>query len=189
MSYLSDSIKLQIEEAGKGPSFTPDMLPLVSETHAEAFVRQQQEEAEQKRIEELPEPSFSEQWNAALEITGLGLRHIPRKLAEWNNLPDDPDYVVPLPDSPEWKQLTQGIEPEYWPRFGEIRSANQAWSLRTQLLTEKEAMETLEKSGWTGKVLEVGTIITDPVTLGSLLLPAGTGLLNTGSRGARALKW
>ncbi len=87
-------------------------------------------------------------------------------------LPDDPDFQM---TDERLKALTQGIPSDRWRAFENAYSADQADSIRRELLAQMDRQRTLSEAGITGALLSVGAAIGDPIGIGVGVATAGTG--------------
>jgi len=96
-----------------------------------------------------------------------------------NGMEADPTYTLPVKDSPEWKQLTDGLEPDEWHVFGNAVSADHAREIAFRLREEKERQSRLMESGILPFL--VGNVLNPE----SVLMAIGTGGLSWIQKGVR----
>lgn len=87
-------------------------------------------------------------------------------------MPDDPDFQM---TDERLKALTQGIPSDRWSAFENAYSADQAESIRRELIAQMDRQRTLSEAGITGALLSVGAAIGDPIGIGVGVATAGTG--------------
>lgn len=138
-----------------------------------------------RRVPTGPEPvgpSLPEGIAAAIKSEWIGAWLFRRFQAAGESV--DPNFDPFAGDGQQWRELTDGLDPDYWPSLGEARSMPQAILIREQLLGVQRSRQTLAQMGWTGTALQIGANIIDPVTLQAMLIP-GAGPLTLGAKGGR----
>jgi hypothetical protein len=74
----------------------------------------------------------------------------------------DPTYSL---TTERIKDLTQGIEPQFWEMFDDALNADHAQIIRDQALDLQERRQRLTQAGWTGTAARFGAAVLDPVAL------------------------
>lgn len=75
------------------------------------------------------------------------------------------DYTYRLPEGDAWKQLTEGIDPEYHDAFIQATSAEHAEFIRDRLLYEQDVEERLAMQGIGGVGMRLAVNLLDPSAL------------------------
>lgn len=174
-----DAIEIALERARQGSTFEAYALPV--ETDAQRVDRLEMERAP------VPEPTRIEVRDAA-RLLESHTRNIARSMAQAAAQPDDPDYVPPTVDSPEFKAAVEGVPEEYWSRLGNARSEGQFRDIRDNVLNELEAERTLAAAGWSGTGMRIAENIADPIALATMIGSGGGAWVARGSRLARIAK-
>ena len=89
---------------------------------------------------------------------------LPSVLRAANHQELIPDYDFKFTEE-KFKEVTQGINPDYWDNFADASSEAQAYQIREKLLQAQDANQKLETLGWKGTGLRVAAALTDPVAL------------------------
>lgn len=178
--FYDDPIRQVLERARQGKQFEFYRLNESSDVKSNAALHKAPDETAQVA-------PFGELVDAALELDSI-TRGGVRNAVERSEFPDDPAYVPPSADSPAFKPLADDVPAEHWPRLARARSAAHAEFIKQNILSELDAAEKLEKAGWGGTALRIGTSILDPVSLSAILLTGGSSLIVNGSRAARAAR-
>lgn len=89
---------------------------------------------------------------------------LPSILRAANHQELDPNYDFRFTED-EFKEVTQGINPDYWDNFANASSKAQAYQIREKILQAQDANQKLETLGWKGTGLRVAAALTDPVAL------------------------
>lgn len=97
----------------------------------------------------------------------------------------DPTYRLPALDSPEWKALTEGIDPEKWYVLGNALSESHAHAIAFRLREEKEREARLMESGILPFL--VGNIL-NPESVLTAMGTGGLSWIQKGNRLRRAMK-
>ena len=89
---------------------------------------------------------------------------IPSIIRSANNQELIPDYDFKFTED-DFKEVTQGINPDYWDNFSNASSKAQAYQIREKLLQAQDANQKLETLGWKGTGLRVAATLIDPAAL------------------------
>ena len=89
---------------------------------------------------------------------------LPSVLRAANHQELIPDYDFKFTEE-KFKEISQGINPDYWDNFADASSEAQAYQIREKLLQAQDANQKLETLGWKGTGLRVAAALTDPVAL------------------------
>ena len=130
-----------------------------------------------------PQPGLPEGIGAAINSEWIGSWLFRRFEAQL--FVSDPDYDPFSGDGKQWKELTDGLDPDYWSSLGEARSMPQALKMREQLMGVQRSRQTLAQMGWTGTALQIGANIIDPVNVATMAIP-GVGPASLAAKSGRA---
>jgi hypothetical protein len=89
---------------------------------------------------------------------------LPSILRAANHQELNPDYDFKFTEE-DFKEITQGINPDYWDNFADASSKAQAYQIREKILQAQDANQKLETLGWKGTGLRVAATLTDPTAL------------------------
>lgn len=89
---------------------------------------------------------------------------LPSILRAANHTELNPDYDFKFTEE-DFKEITQGINPDYWDNFADASSKAQAYQIREKILQAQDANQKLETLGWKGTGLRVAATLTDPTAL------------------------
>jgi len=89
---------------------------------------------------------------------------LPSLLRAANHQELDPNYDFRFTED-EFKDVSQGINPDYWDNFANASSKAQAYQIREKILQAQDANQKLETLGWKGTGLRVAATLVDPVSL------------------------
>jgi hypothetical protein len=89
---------------------------------------------------------------------------LPSILRAANHQELNPDYDFKFTED-QFKEISQGINPDYWDNFADASSEAQAYQIREKLLQAQDANQKLETLGWKGTGLRVAAALTDPTAL------------------------
>lgn len=89
---------------------------------------------------------------------------LPSIIRSANNQELMPDYDFKFTED-DFKEITQGINPDYWDNFSNASSKAQAYQIREKILQAQDANQKLETLGWKGTGLRVAATLIDPAAL------------------------
>jgi len=76
----------------------------------------------------------------------------------------NPDYDFKFTEE-KFKEVSEGINPDYWDNFADASSEAQAYQIREKILQAQDANEKLGTLGWKGTGLRVAATLIDPTAL------------------------
>jgi len=160
---------------------------LLSTTPTLNFAEPNTPQTDQERytLENKPEPSFREVYQAASELESSLIGY--EKLKRNQEFTKDINYVLPEVDSDEWKELTQGIRPEFIPALAEARSEEHAHYIANMIREEQDAYDLIAADGASGLATHLGVAIADPAAMALGLLTGGAAWATKASRLERIL--
>lgn len=132
-------------------------------------------------------PGFLDSVGAAVQVEHLGFilqRTLP--LGKDSKLIDESWSI--LKDKDLFKQLTDGLPPEYWRDLGYSINENHAWEIRQQLIQTIDAENLLRNAGASGFAARMIAGALDPVETGAAILLGGLPWLQKGSFVVRLAK-
>lgn len=164
-----------------------DPNALLSTTPSLDFAEPNKPLSEQERyeLENTPEPTFREVYQASSELESslIGFE----KLRRDREFAQNHSYVLPEIGTDEWKELTYGIRPEFIPALAEARSEEHAQYLSDLIREEQDAYDLIAADGASGLATHIGTAIADPVALALGYVTGGAALATKASRLQRFL--
>jgi hypothetical protein len=89
---------------------------------------------------------------------------LPSILRAANHQELNPDYDFKFTEE-KFKEVSQGINPDYWDNFADASSEAQAYQIREKILQAQDANEKLSTLGWKGTGLRVAATLIDPTAL------------------------
>jgi hypothetical protein len=133
-----------------------------------------------------PEPAKGNLWEAAWHTEGM-MQAFRDVFATHGFEPVD-DYMVPMPDSEEWKATVGDLPPEYWDDLAGAVSPEHFAALARVAREHHAAEETLASHGGAGVAGRIAVAMVDPMSLALGFGSGGIGWLAKGSRVAKAVK-
>jgi hypothetical protein len=89
---------------------------------------------------------------------------LPSILRAANHQELNPDYDFKFTEE-KFKEVSEGINPDYWDNFADASSEAQAYQIREKILQAQDANEKLSTLGWKGTGLRVAATLIDPTAL------------------------